>query len=216
MFKKKYPGYIYKEKYKRYKIVYFLMLGMCIVSFVAFCFVFFNKTSDAKDFESYTGSISFEIVLRASWAIFKRRFLVIMILMLSGITVYAPIVGFAGAVIWGGWCGIDLISYPFASETAGLITVTAFSSLMFIFAYCVYSSFCVCVSFRLFTDKLYITDRNVDEEGRMFGGVLFNSVLFRNTVNIRFLASYILSFLLLSLFVFSVCVIDSYLILLLS
>ena len=66
-----------------------------------------------------------------------------------------------------------------------------------------YSSFCTLVALRLFTDEEAKNLR--EEEGRMFGGSLFNSTFFRNTVNLRFLSVYVLFFLAALLFCAGLC-----------
>jgi len=121
---------------------------------------------------------------------------------LLGITVYAPAFGglssFSRGVL-GGFVAAFLLP---PLEIRGWVVFLLYFAyqLASSWLYAGYAAFCSVVAMRLFTDGTVKTGR--EEEGRIFGGTLFNSRLFCNTVNLRFLSTYCLVFFSSLLFLF--------------
>ena len=113
---------------------------------------------------------------------------------LLGVTVYAPAFGAVSSILRGFCCGFVLRCL--FQSLAGRASVILFfvCALYFLLSsalFLAYGAFCACVSLRQFTDR---TLKVQDEEKRLFGGTLFNSTFFAETINLRFLSTYTLLF----------------------
>lgn len=118
-----------------------------------------------------------------------------LIAFLLGITVYAPAFQFVSISLRGVFSAYLLSCIAAVLDQKGnvfLFVLVLFYVLASTCMFCAYSSFCSMVSLRLFSDGTLKNYRA--EEKRIFGGTLFNSSLFCNTVNLRFLSVYVLFF----------------------
>jgi len=200
---KKYCKSVYEVRYKKYKM-FFLSFAVTFLLFFIFCAVYtsnFHFTEAGEEFFGNILELYNENVSSSFWNSVSNDFLLNLIapvcIFFMGITLYAPAVCFIFSAFYGLKLGFELrvlimllriqgFSFYFCNQ----IIFTVFS-LFLLFAY---SSFVSCVSIRLYTDKSVANGDKIDEEGRCFGGCLFNSVYFRNAINLRFLSSYILFF----------------------
>ena len=180
---KKYKKTEFAHRFRRYRVLFLcgaaLMASGLIVSF------FLVQTPRAV----FSGETGFsELFFR----LFLRSALPLLIGFLIGLTIYAPAWQALSSLASGFFSGFAF----FSVLKAGSVLKTLFFALFFLlilWLYQAYFSFCTLVSLRLFTDG---NSRDpTEEEGRVFGGTLFNSVLFQETVNLRFLFSYSLFFL---------------------
>lgn len=178
-----------KAEYRRYRrySVFFFCGWLCALCGAIFEFCFFSAPA------AQLGTPVLGDFFLSVFGIDAVNFL---LLFFFGVTVYAPFFHFALSLIRGFSTAFTLQSLIFSlGEKGSVSTLILFSlysvlSAILLFAY---SSFCTIVSLRIFTDG--ITWSLKREENRVFGGTLFNSTLFCNTINLRFLFSYTLFFL---------------------
>ena len=168
-------------RYRRYQILFAVLFGTFFLSFLLEWFLWGSGNWQSSEMR--------EGILSLLLPLFLYEGAVYLVTFLSGITVYAP----AAAVFVSAGRGM-LSSFVLASlfpaesgRDYGLAVLFLFFSVASAWLYSGYSGFCASVSLRLFWDGIRKDPR---EEEKMFGGVMFNSSLFCNTVNFRFLFSY--------------------------
>ncbi len=183
----------YGKKFKRYRIFFYCSLAVFVLSAVLEA-VFLGD--GGFRFET-TGILVQEYFL----TLLSMELGFYLLVFLLGVTVYAPFYGFFSSVVRGGFGGFFLSAcFHSAKDGKGilLLLISILYILLSSWLFCGYSSFCCMVALRLYSDG--IVKSQGEEEERLFGGTLFNSVLFCNTVNLRFLSSYTLFFLAALLF----------------
>jgi len=175
------------EKFKRYRMLY--LAGIAVF--------FLSAASEMV----LIGSAGF--TADAAAGIFRDRFMSVFLweeigygmVFLLGITVYAPFIQY-GAMLFRGVVSGFLLSVSFGSvkgtESLILFFILALYLIGSSHLFCGYASFCTCVCLRLFTDQSLKRYRT--KESDLFGGTLFCSDFFCNTVNLRFLFTYSLIF----------------------
>ena len=173
------------EKFKAYRLVCLISFGLFFVSLIAEICLLGNLSMNAVTVPVSLVSF-FRLLVTAEVIGF-------VFIALTGITVYAPAVMVFTALLRGCFSGFILsvvVSGVRDWKSLILAVVTAVYLLLSAYLMLGYAAFCTTVSWRLFSVGL---SSNVkEEEKRLFGGVLFNSVLFQNTVNLRFLGMYLL------------------------
>lgn len=178
-----------QKKFKRYRL--FFWIGMVIFWCGALLEgIFFGSGGT----DAHTGPIFFSDFLPRLFTVETVCYLLTYLL---GITVYAPCFQLVSLCLRGGFSAYVAVAlFGGAEGKSGVLL--CFLSVFYLFLsahlFCAYASFCTQVSLRLFSDPLREQFRT--EEEALFGGTLFNSTLFRRTVNFRFLCSYTLFFLL--------------------
>lgn len=186
-FLKHFDKTLIRQRYGRYRLFFFLSFSLFLLSLVGEMFLFGAGGYALGE----GGEVSFSplfVTLFTGEAIFY------LISFLLGITVYAPVVLFLFSLLRGVFSGFVLSTLAASFPQSGLFPflLSLFYCLFSTHVFCGYSSFCTMVCLRLFTDQPLASYRA--EEKRMFGGSLFNSTFFANTVNFRFLFSYTLLF----------------------
>ncbi len=125
--------------------------------------------------------------------LFTRACVLYLIVLLTGVTIYAPAALILTALTQGFAAGYILSGLLPPAGGRGLFTLLltalylTFSALWF-FAY---ASFCVCVSRKIFSSH---AERGAAGEEHLFSGSLFYTEFFCGTVNLRSLFSYLLFF----------------------
>ena len=173
-------------RYGRFQI--YLMISFAV--FLAFFLgeIFFFGSDGGKLVGRDTGIAELLVPL------FTCESLFLLLSFFLGITVYAPAFGMIASAARGVLSGfaVSALLPPQGIRGYVLFFLCLFYLLVSSWLQAGYFSFCAMVSMRLFTDGILKTGK--EEEGRMFGGTLFNSRLFCNTVNFRFLFTYCLVF----------------------
>lgn len=185
---KKYDRARFREKFRRYRIFFALSALLFLAALVGEAVLY-----GAGGYDYLGGSVIFRDFLTK---LVTGETLLYLAVFFLGVTVYAPFFGFLTAALRGALSGFCLsLVFSSAKEEGGVLL------LIFTFLYLVgsawlfmgYSSFCTTVALRLYSDSAAGSVRG--EEKRQFGGTLFCSDLFCNTINLRFLFSYFLFFL---------------------
>ncbi len=176
------------KKFRRYQVFFFLSFFLFLASALAEIVLYGSGGVKVLGFQVRTVPF-FQPLLTAEAVLHLVSYLL-------GITVYAPAFSIFASLIRGGISGY-IFSCLFASlggsQSVFLLILCTLYLLSSAWLFCAYSNFCTMVSLRLYTDGIL---KNVKkEEERLFGGTLFNSTLFCNTVNLRFLCTYTLLFL---------------------
>ena len=168
-------------RYRRYQYLFALFFGIFLISFLLEWFLWGSGNFRLSELREGLVSLLFPLFLYEG-SLYLFTFL-------AGVTVYAPAVGILFSAARGLFSAFALASlFPAESGTSYAIGALLFClSLCSAWLYSGYSGFCASVSLRLFWDGIRKDPR---EEEKMFGGVMFNSSLFCNTVNFRFLFSY--------------------------
>jgi len=182
---RRYHAGLYRARYGRYRIFFFLS----VITVVLFLL---------GEIWLYGAGGRFAQLQGVSWQSHFRRLFTMeavgyLITFLCGITVYAPFVQFLACGIRGVFYGY-LISSLTSSFSAGALPVLILFLIYALFSVCLYASyasFCTQVALRIYTDPR----PKGREEDRIFGGTLFRAALFSETVNLRFLFTYVLLFL---------------------
>ncbi len=181
----KYNKALFREKFRRYRI-FFLVSAVLFLSALVLECVFYG----AGGFSALGGKISFEpFFLRLA----VGEGLCYLFLFFLGLTIYAPFFALLASFFRGALSGFCLSSVFLGAEGKTRILLLIFTFLYVLasaWLFMGYGSFCSVCAFRLYSSK-----ENGREEKQMFGGTLFRSALFCNTVNLRFLFSYFLFFL---------------------
>lgn len=178
---KKRPRAEWKKRFARYRVLFALGAGFLLAG-VALGAVF------AAGRETGVGKSEF---LPLFLQVLTRSSLALLGSFLLGITVYAPAWQAISALGAGFLSGFAFTSFARAGEPAAFAVFLSYF-LLRSWLHLAYGAFGTLVSLRLFTDRRLSPE---EEEGRVFGGTLFNSVLFENTLNLRFLFTYSLFFL---------------------
>lgn len=192
---KRYNKARFREKFRRYRIFFAL-------SALLFLAVFIGEIALYGDlgYRFLGGAVEFHTFLAD---LLTGELFLFLAVFLFGITLYAPFFGFLCAALRGALSGFCLsLVFSSAKEGGGiwLLILTFFYLALSAWLFLGYSSFCTVTALRLYSDPL---KKNAGgEEKRMFGGTLFNSKLFCNSVNLRFLFSYFLFFLAAIFFTF--------------
>lgn len=172
-------------KFKAYRIICLISLGLFFISLIAEICLLGDGSMNAV-----TAPVTLVSFFRL---LVTAEVIGFVLIALTGITVYAPAVMVFTALLRGFFSGF-ILSVVFSGirdwKSVALAGVTAIYLLLSAYLMLGYAAFCTTVSWRLFSVGLTFDVK--EEEKRLFGGVLFNSVLFQNTVNLRFLGTYLL------------------------
>ena len=179
---KKLPREEWKKRFARYRRLFWM--GALFLAAGAAAGVFFALKKNALPGEREFLPLFTGILTRSLPAILGS--------FLLGITVYAPAWQILSSLVSGFLTGYTLTALSRGGEALPLCLCGLYRGL-FSWLFLSYNAFCTLVSLRLFTDERPSDPR--DEEGRVFGGTLFNSVLFEKTLNPRFYFTYCLFFL---------------------
>jgi len=194
----RYDKTAFGKKFRRYKIFCLLSYGVFFLSVILEMILYGSGGEGA-------------LLLPISWRevfvpIATGEALLYLLTFLLGVTVYAPALAFLSSALRGMLCGY-VVSCVFSSlsgkESVLLLLLVGVYFLVSASLSCCYASFCAMVSLRIYTDGIL---RNVKkEEKRMFGGTLFNSTFFCNTINLRFLSAYTILYLAVFLISIVIC-----------
>ena len=174
------------RRYGRYHLFFYLALLLFLATLVS-GWILWERNLFSVELSGVDGNRLFA-------SVFSRGVTFYLLCFLCGVTLYAPAFLVVSSLIRGLSAGAILAGLFTAVGFGGLgvffltLLQLLFSALLFF----TYSAFCTSVSLRLFTDRPLSPKR---EEERMFGGSLFSSEYFQNTVNLRFLSMYLLLFL---------------------
>jgi len=180
---KKYDRVRYREKFRRYRIVFFIFLLAFAVSFVGELFLFGNM-----EYAYQAGKVEF---FNFFSDVFTVEALALLALFLFGVTLYAPVFGFAFSVGRGAFtafCLAVMVSGLGGSKGIWLFILCFLYLILSAWLFLAYAAFCSTTAIRIFSDP---TKRKRGENA-MFGGSLFYSSFFQGSINLRFLFSYIL------------------------
>jgi hypothetical protein len=131
---------------------------------------------------------------------------------LTGVTVYGPVLQFALPACRGilaGFAFSAVVGKADGENVLALILPAALYTLLSSQLLFSYLSFCTCVSLHLFTDRSLLPYQN--SEKHLFGGSLFYSGYFCNSINLRFLFTYSLLFIFALIFLGGLCVFYAFL-----
>ena len=175
-------------KFRRYRIVFctyaLLFFGAWILEMTVFGAQ--NRTV-ATQGAAFSRLFFLPAALEGGWYLLSY---------LIGVTVYAPVFGALSSILRGFCCGF-VVKCLFSSLSDRASVYLFLCCLLYFILSAglalAYGAFCSCVALRQFTDR---TVKIEDEEKRLFGGTLFNSTFFAETINLRFLFTYTLFFLL--------------------
>ncbi len=191
---KKYNRVRYREKFRRYRIFYLIMAFVFLAAFVGELFLFgdvgYRYERADVTFTSFFSDL-FVCELLALTSVF-----------LFGVTLYAPMFGFATAAFRGafsGFCLSVLCSGVKSGNGFWLFAVSLLYLLLSAWLFLAYSTFCTTTALQLFSDPAKWSRGG---ERRMYGGTLFYSAFSKGCVNARFLLTYCLLFLAVSFFSF--------------
>lgn len=184
---KKYNRARYREKFRRYRILHFLLLLVFAAAFSAELFWFGNM--------GYRFAPS-EVTFSAFFAdLFTGETLLILSLFLLGVTLYAPVYGFVCSAFRGAFSGFCLsVLWCELKNRNGfwLLFFCLLYLLLSAWLFLAYTAFCTTTALQLFSDA---SKSRQGGERRMYGGTLFYSSFSLGSVNFRFLAGYCLFFL---------------------
>lgn len=179
----KYDRARFREKFRRYRLFFFLFAAVFFAAFVAELFLYGNfnygyKLEGAPFFPFFSELFAGEILL-------------LLALFLFGVTLYAPAFGFLCAVLRGGFSAFCLsVLYAGLNEKSSflLFLLTALYLLLSAWLFLSYASFCTTTALQIYS----VPKKMREGEKQAFGGSLFYSTFFRGSVNLRFLSSYFL------------------------
>ncbi len=177
----------YRARYGRYHRFFFLSMALFVAALLTEA-VFYGAGGRAVVLESVDWKNLFSAHFTGEALLYLAAFFL-------GITVYAPAFQFLSLLLRGLFSSYLLCSIAASFDQRGSVPLFVLVLCYVLFStsvFCGYASFCSMVSLRLFSDGTLKSYRA--EEKRMFGGTLFNSSLFCNTVNFRFLSIYTLLF----------------------
>ncbi len=184
---KQYNRMRYREKFRRYRIFFFVMsllFAACLVGEV----FWFGNMGYSYNRESVAFSSFFS-------NLFVGELLFLLAVFLFGLTLYAPIFGFLCAGARGAFSGfcLSLLSSDLKSAKGiWLFLICALYLLISSWLFVAYTGFCTTTALQLFSNP---SKSARGGEKSMYGGTLFYSSFFQESVNLRFLFGYILFFL---------------------
>ena len=183
---KKYNRARYREKFRRYRILYWILAIVFFASLAGEMFWFgdldYCYTARRVSFSAFFSDL------------FAGEALLFLAVFLFGVTLYAPVFGFVGTAARGAFSGFCLSVLCGDLQSGKRVWILILSALyLFLSAWLslAYTAFCTSTALQLFSDPA----KNGGGERRMYGGTLFYSSFSRGSVNLRFLASYCLFFL---------------------
>ena len=182
---KKYNRARYREKFRRYRIFYWILVLIFLASLVGEIFWFGDF-----GFHYEVEEVSF---LPFFSDLFAGEALIFLFLFLFGVTLYAPVFGFVTAAARGAFSGfcLSVLSSDLHSGKGVWMLVLSFLYLLSsAWLFLAYTAFCTTTALQFFTDP-----SKCSGEEKMYGGALFYSTFSRGGVNLRFLMSYCLFFL---------------------
>ncbi len=178
----KYDRARFAARFGKFRTVFVVGFSLLLASCLVTAFLFRAPAA------VLSGSVSF-------WPLFRtlltRNMLMFTLIFLLGVTVYAPVLQIVVLLLQGFFGGFTFSSLASALGSKGSVSAFFLYLLYFLLTAWLtlsYTSFCTLVSLRIYTDGIRWNLRA--EEERVFGGTLFNSTLFCNTLNLRFLFSY--------------------------
>ncbi len=200
---KGYNRAVYEKRYgvyKRFAFCYYLLFFLAIIAGVVVSTNSLLTDSGSMAFEEFLeGFYAFgENNLKNAFGYSFSPLLMLSVIMMAGITVYAPLVGGICVILRGAELGCAVRFY---CETLLYIDSALFfltDGIYYILTGVIlslYGSFVSSVAVKLFSQHI--------GDDSMFGGSLFYSAYFKRRVNIRFLVMYILIYLLGAVFMLS-------------
>lgn len=197
---KSYNRAVYEKRYgvyKRFAFVYYLLFFLAVIAGAVVTTNSLITESGSRAFDGFLQSFyAFgENDLANAFGYSLTPLIMLSVIMVAGITVYAPIAGGVCVILRGAELGCAVRFY---CETLLYIDSALFfitDSIYYIFTGIIlslYGSFVSSVSVKLFSQHI--------GDDSMFGGSLFYSAYFKRKVNIRFLVMYILIYLFSALF----------------
>lgn len=174
------------EKFKSYKTVFAVFLITVVLSSVLGYLLYCNS----PEFAGVTDAVGELFSQGASPVLSAILFELVFILgvFVAGPTIYAPVSSFSAVFIYGA-----LFGAKFASKTNAeiyIILTEVFFFTVTAYLLVVYSSFVTLTGLRIFTDV------KTEDKRELFDGVLFRAERFKGIFNFRYIASYIMFFLL--------------------
>ena len=183
---KMYDRVRYREKFKRFRILFFILSLLIVTAFLGEVFWLGDDGYSVARSEITFSSFFCEL--------FIRETLILLALFLFGVTIYAPLFG-AVCIVARGFFSAFCLSVLYSGIGSGkevfIFANTLIYLLLSAWILLGYTSFCTATALELFSPPKRTGGAG---ESRMFGGALFYSAYFRNTVNFRFLGGYFLLF----------------------
>ena len=176
----KYDRARFREKFRRYRLFFFLFAAVFFAAFVAELFLYGNFNYGYKQ-----SSVDFFPFFSE---LFAGEILMLLALFLFGVTLYAPAFGFLCAAMRGAFCLSVLYAGLNEKSSFLLFLLTAFYLLLSAWLFLSYASFCTTTALQIYS----VPKKLREGEKQAFGGSLFYSSFFRGSVNLRFLSSYLL------------------------
>lgn len=183
---KKYNRARYREKFRRYRIFYWILAFVFLAFLVGELFWFgglgYRYTASGVSFTAFFSDL------------FAGEALVLLSVFLFGVTLYAPVFGFVSAAARGafsGFCLAVLCSDLQSGKGVWLLVLSFLYLFLSAWLFLAYTTFCTTTALQLFSDP----SKSAGGERKMYGGTLFYSAFSRGCVNLRFLMSYCLFFL---------------------
>ncbi|MBR2634652.1 MAG: hypothetical protein IKD31_03630 [Clostridia bacterium] len=187
MIPKYYNKEAFRKKFSRYRHLFFLSSLVFFLSAAAEAWLYGSGGKAA---------VAYPVVFSQLFCrLLTEELLWYLAAFFLGITVYAPFFHVAASALKGAF-GAYTLSCTFHSIVGGKSTLLFFLTAIYLFFSCQiffgYSAFCTNVSLGLYTDTTL--GIHPTREREMFGGTLFNSTFFCNSLNLRFLFTYTLIF----------------------
>ncbi len=183
---KKYNRARYREKFRRYRIFFWVLAITFFLSLGAELFWFgglgYRYTASSVSFSAFFSDL------------FTGELLLLLGVFLFGVTLYAPVFGLVSTAARGAFTGfcLALLCSDLQSGKGVWLLVMSFLYLSFsAWLFLAYATFCTTTALQIFSDP----SKKTGGERRMYGGTLFYSSFSRGSVNLRFLTSYCLFFL---------------------
>ena len=201
---KHYNKEAFRKKFHRYRILFFVALAVFFSFFLGEILLF-----GSGSFSGFAGEMSFA---RFAARLFVKEAVLYLVAFLMGVTLYAPVLQFALPACRGilaGFAFSALLGLSAKEKAMSLFLLAAIYTLFSSQLFFSYLSFCTCVSLHLFTDRSLLPYQN--SEKNLFGGSLFYSGYFCNSINLRFLFTYSLLFFSALLLLGGLCVFYAFL-----
>lgn len=174
------------KKFNSYKTVFAIFFILVLISSI----VGFKLIQRSSGFASTVGFIdsAFAKIPSLSRAAMMFETVFLMSVFIAGPTIYAPTSSFFALAVYGALIGARFFALT-GRELHTILIEMVFSALC-AYLLIIYSSFVTLTGIRIFTDV------KTENKRELFDGVLFRAERFRGIFNIRYVASYIMFFIL--------------------